>query len=174
MRRPFCRLIGTEHYFRTSSREEGQELDVVVESVEPAQKRIRLRLAGGAGADGAPADKADGAPRAHAAREGDHIEVEVDRVEQQVLAVKWDGGRGTVPASETGTTKGTDLRKAFPPGTKFRAKVIEMEKDGRVKLSKRAADRDEERRSVRDYMRAEQKKMKGFGTIGDLIKLKKQ
>jgi small subunit ribosomal protein S1 len=149
----------------------GQEVEVVVEGVDQEQKRIKLRLVTPEG----EGDKAEhGGPRRdRPAREGSAIDVTVDRVEPSGVAVKWEGGRGFVPNNETGLPKGTDLRKRFPPGMTFKAKVLEVDREGRYKLSKQAADRDEERRSVRDYLRGEQKKMKGFGTLGDLMKLKK-
>ncbi len=98
----------------------------------------------------------------------------VERVELYGLFVQMDGtkgrtGRGLLPTFELGVARGTDLRKAFPIGTKLKAKVLEIG-DGKLRLSLRALKDDEERAQF-DGFREQEKKastVQGFGTLGDL------
>ena len=87
----------------------------------------------------------------------------------RVLGATGRGARGFVPAGHTGTTRGTDLRKAFKIGTQIDAKIIEVDpRRGEPKLSIRAMKEDEERRAHREYRQALQREG-GFGTLGDLL-----
>jgi ribosomal protein S1 len=98
----------------------------------------------------------------------------VERVETYGLFVQIDGtkgraGRGLLPTVELGVARGADLRKAFPIGTKLKAKVLEIG-DGKMRLSLRALKDDEERAQF-DGFREQEKKapaVQGFGTLGDL------
>src|SRR5512144_25648 len=49
-------------------------------------------------------------------RVGDVVKCTVDRIEPFGVFVRFAGGRGLVPGSETGTPRGTDLRRAFKAG----------------------------------------------------------
>ena len=79
-------------------------------------------------------------------------------------------GRGFIPNAEMGTERGTDHRKKFPPGMALEVKVIGLDRDGGLKLSRKGFYQDEERRAVQDYRR--EAASKGFGTFGDLLKNK--
>jgi small subunit ribosomal protein S1 len=107
---------------------------------------------------------------------GQVVSGSVDRVENYGLFVQIDGtkgraGRGLLPTSELGVPKGTDLRKAFPLGTKIKAKVIEIT-EGRMRLSVSALKDDEERAQF-DGFREQEANGSGsqsLGTLGDLLK----
>jgi small subunit ribosomal protein S1 len=107
-------------------------------------------------------------------RAGDVVEAAVDKVESFGLFVKFAGGRGLVPASETGTPHGTDLRRAFKVGDAFPALVLQIDEQGRFRLSRSGAADAAERADARAYMEASRPKGggKGFGTLGDLLKKK--
>ncbi|MGH7269404.1 MAG: S1 RNA-binding domain-containing protein [Polyangiaceae bacterium] len=100
----------------------------------------------------------------------------VDRVEGygvflQIEGTKGRAGRGLLPTVELGVARGTDLRKAFPLGTKLTAKVVDMT-DGRIRLSLRAMKDDEERAQFEGFLEQEKQATpapRGFGTIGDLV-----
>jgi small subunit ribosomal protein S1 len=78
-----------------------------------------------------------------------------------------------VPTVELGVPRGADLRKAFPLGTKLKAKVLEMG-DGKMRLSLRALKDDEERAIVEGFRKQEHTgTAQGFGTFGDLLKGRK-
>jgi small subunit ribosomal protein S1 len=79
-------------------------------------------------------------------------------------------GRAFIPNSETGTERGTDLRKLFPPGRELEAKIIGIDRDGSLKCSIKALEIDEERQAVKSYRREAAKQ--GFGTFGDLLRAK--
>ena len=70
-----------------------------------------------------------------------------------------------------GTPRGTDHRKLFPSGTTFQAEIIERDAQGRLRLSKIAAEKSEERREVARYLKSEERTgaSKGFGTFADLF-----
>jgi len=110
---------------------------------------------------------------------GQVVSGEVHRVESYGLFVQIDGtkgraGRGLLPTAELGVPRGADLRKAFPLGTKVRAKVIEMG-EGKMRLSLRALKDDEERAEFDGFRKAEKTAAapQGFGTFGDLLKSRK-
>jgi small subunit ribosomal protein S1 len=109
---------------------------------------------------------------------GDVVQAAVDKVEPFGVFVRFAGGRGLVPAAETGTPRGSDLRKAFKPGDGFAALLIAIDEQGRIRLSKTGAEAAEERKEAREYMTRSAPKGggKGFGTLGDLLreKLKKE
>jgi small subunit ribosomal protein S1 len=127
----------------------------------------------------APAlDEAGGKPAAAMAvpRVGDVVDATVDKIEPFGLFVKFGNGRGLVPAAETGTPRGADLRKAFKVGDPMKCLILEQDDRGRLRLSKAQAEVAEERREAQAFMRESSKKGKqGFGTLGDLLaaKLKK-
>ena len=63
-------------------------------------------------------------------------------------------------------TRGTDLRKAFKPGSMLDVKVIDVDpRSGEPKLSIRGFKEDEERRAHKEY-RQKLKAEGGFGTLG--------
>jgi small subunit ribosomal protein S1 len=105
---------------------------------------------------------------------GEVVEASVDKIESFGLFVKFAGGRGLVPASETGTPHGTDLRRAFKVGDAFPALVLQIDEQGRFRLSKSGAVDAAERADARAYMETQKPKGggKGFGTLGDLLKAK--
>jgi small subunit ribosomal protein S1 len=105
---------------------------------------------------------------------GDVVEATVDKIEPFGIFVRFAGGRGLVPASETGTPRGADLRKAFKPGDSFTALVSAIDERGRLRLSKTEAEAAEERKEAQEYMARAAPKGggKGFGTLGDLLREK--
>ena len=112
-------------------------------------------------------------------RVGDVVEVTVDKIETFGLFVRFAGGRGLVPASETGTPRGSDLRKAFKVGDGFGALIEAIDERGRIRLSRAGAEAAAERAEARDWMQKSTpfkgQGRSGFGTLGDLLreKLKK-
>ncbi len=105
---------------------------------------------------------------------GDVVDVTVDKIESFGLFVRFAGGRGLVPASETGTPRGSDLRKAFKVGEGFPALVVAIDEQHRIRLSKTGAEDAAERKEAAEYMRnaAPKASGKGFGTLGDLLREK--
>jgi predicted RNA-binding protein with RPS1 domain len=109
---------------------------------------------------------------------GQVVSGEVSRVEAYGLFIQIEGtkgraGRGLAPTVELGVARGADLRKAFPLGTKVRAKVIEIA-DGRIRFSLRALKDDEERAEFEGFRKNESAEAaQGFGTFGDLLKSRK-
>jgi small subunit ribosomal protein S1 len=157
---------------------EGEEVLCLVESIDPVQKRIGLRRISAEEAQESVAEEtrsAAPAPRAGPPKVGDVFQVTVDKVEQFGLFVSFPRGRGLIPNAEMGTPKGADHRKQFPPGTTFKAAIVEIDSANRLKLSKTAAEAAEERAEYRAFMKQRQPQGsgKGFGTLGDLLKLKK-
>jgi small subunit ribosomal protein S1 len=155
---------------------EGDEVLVSIENVDLEQKRIGLRrITGEEGVEApAPIDRSGPAPGAPP-KVGDVYQVSVDKVETFGLFVRWATGRGLIPNAEMGTPKGADHRKLFPVGSAFKAALIEIDNQGRFRLSKTGAEQAEERAEYGQFMQKQGKASsgKGFGTLGDLLKLKK-
>ncbi|HSN15858.1 MAG TPA: S1 RNA-binding domain-containing protein, partial [Anaeromyxobacteraceae bacterium] len=109
-------------------------------------------------------------------RVGDVVEATVDKIEPFGLFVRFAGGRGLVPASETGTPRGSDLRKSFKVGDAFGALVEAIDERGRIRLSRSGAEAAAERAEAREWMQKSTagrgQGRGGFGTLGDLLKEK--
>jgi small subunit ribosomal protein S1 len=61
-------------------------------------------------------------------------------------------GRGLVPASETGTARGADLKKHFTVGQDVEAKIVAIDEAGKIRLSISALRADEERNEFEAYL----------------------
>lgn len=145
----------------------GQEVWVEVETLDRASRKIGLRTLSDAEAALPPG------PRVGPPRIGDVLEAIVDKVESFGLFVRFPGGRGLLPGAELGTPRGADLRRSHPPGTKIKAQVIDIDTQGRIRLSATAAVLAEERAQVDAYQKEHQQAGKGFGTLADLLKGKR-
>jgi small subunit ribosomal protein S1 len=151
---------------------EGETIWVQVESVDDSSRRIALRRI---------SEEESAAPEKPAAAEkkrprvGDVVDATVDKCEPFGVFVHWDGGKGLVPNAELGTPRGSDNKKTTPPGTQFKAQIVEIDERGRFRLSRAAAERSADATDYREYQRQMNKKMppgKGFGTLGDLLRAK--
>ncbi len=137
--------------------------------------------------------------------EGARIKGTVTGVERygvfvQIAGTQGRTGRGLIPTMETATPRGADLKKLFVVGQEVEAKIVNIDPDGKIRLSVAAIARDEERSSfekfketgtaepaaeVADKPSGESKKKapqpakkpepRNFGTFGDLLgkKIKK-
>jgi small subunit ribosomal protein S1 len=149
---------------------EGETIEVQVESVDDSSRRIALRRVT---ADEAPTEKL--AAGARKPRVGDNVDVTVDKCEAFGVFVHWEGGKGLVPNSELGTPRGSDNKKTTPPGTQFKAQIIDIDERGRFRLSRTAQERAADQSDYRQYQKEMNRKMppgKGFGTLGDLLRAK--
>jgi len=149
----------------------GAEVTVRILDVDAAEKRIALSLK--------DADLPEGKTRDDVAREqvrgvarGKRVSGVVERLERYGAFLKLDDGpTALLPISESGIERGDDMSKSFAIGTKHEVLVIDVDERNRVKVSKIARERDEERSVVEEF----QKKSggtAGFGTLGDLLKAK--
>jgi small subunit ribosomal protein S1 len=141
------------------------EVDVMILTIDLAKRRIGLALA--------PDD----------ARAGDRVESSVtvgavligtvERVENFGAFVRLGPGQtGLVPNAELGTQRGTDYRKAFPPGTELKVLVLAIEEGGRrIRLSHTQALAREEQVEAQAYLHDSSAKSGGFGlTLGELFR----
>jgi small subunit ribosomal protein S1 len=135
--------------------------------------------------------------------EGARVKGSVTGVERygvfvQIAGTQGRSGRGLVPISETATPRGSDLKKHFTVGQEVEAKILNIEPDGKIRLSVAALARDVERSEFEKFkdtdvaaspgekpkVEADGKKApqgggkkpepRGFGTLGDLLGKKKK
>jgi small subunit ribosomal protein S1 len=148
--------------------QDGQEIEVVIHQFDPRTKKIMVHPA--------PPPERASEPRQKVARNAS-VKVEVVKPESagvvvRLLGVTGRSARGFIPAGQTGTPRGADLRKAFKPGSMLDVKIIDVDpRSGEPKLSVRGFKEDEERRAHKEY-RQKLKAEGGFGTLGDLLKNK--
>jgi small subunit ribosomal protein S1 len=144
---------------------ENEEIDVVVADVERGSHKIALHPAPPPGEENEPRQKV--VP--HKAVKIAVVAAESSGLVVRVIGLTGRQSRGFIPAGHTGTERGTDLRKHFPPGMRLDAKVIEIDpRRGEVKLSLRAFKEDTEKAAYNEY-RASVAKASKFGTLGDLL-----
>lgn len=136
--------------------------------------------------------------------EGARVKGSVTGVERygvfvQIAGTQGRNGRGLIPTVETGTPRGADLKKHFTVGQEVEAKIVNIDQEGKIRLSVTAIARDDERSSFEkfkdqggaeaaaagtDKPKADGKKgpqgaakkpePRGFGTLGDLLSKKKK
>jgi small subunit ribosomal protein S1 len=156
----------------------GQEVEVAIEKVDLSEKRVALRLVKDGevvGGEVAPR-AAEKAPQEQAPRPkvGQVVTGKVDRIEPYGVFVKWPGGKGLVPAAETGTQRGTDLKRTFSLDQELKVAILDIDSTGKIRLSVTEAERAEERAAVNEWSRSQKPASggggKGFGTLGDLLK----
>lgn len=146
----------------------GQVVRVVVHHIDPRERRIALHPA--------PPPEQEGEERQKVVR-GQKLKVEVVKIEQAGLTVRILGltgrhARGFLPAGQTGTPRGAELRKHFTQGSIIEVLVSEIDPKRREpKLSVSKLAQEEERRAHKDYQ-TKMRKESNFGTLGDLLKSK--
>ncbi len=147
---------------------EGDPIEVLVHHFDARSRKITLHPA-------PPADRPEEAPQKilrSAMVKAEVIKGESAGVIVRVLGVTGRAARGFIPAGQTGTNRGTDLRKAFKPGAILDLKVLDVDpRTGEPKLSLRGFKEDEERKAHKEY-RQKLKEEGGFGTLGDILKNK--
>jgi small subunit ribosomal protein S1 len=145
---------------------EGQDLDVIVSNFDMRTKKVTLLPA--------PSGERANEPIQRIER-GALIKVEVVKADGPGLIVRVLGAmgrqsRGFIPAGQTGTERGSDLRKHFKAGKILDTKVLDVDpRSGEPKLSIKGHAEEEERRAHKEY-RQKLKAEGGFGTLGDLLK----
>jgi small subunit ribosomal protein S1 len=155
---------------------EGEDIYVVVDRVDRRSRRISLsKLSPAEVAEFEAGSLTKDEASARNLRQGSNVKLKIERIEPRVLHARVTGtvgrrGRAFIPSSETGTDRGTDLRKRFPIGSEIEAKIIGIDRDGSLKCSVKALLIDEERQAVKNYRREAAKQ--GFGTFGDLLRAK--
>jgi small subunit ribosomal protein S1 len=155
---------------------EGDEIYVVVDRVDRRARRISLsKLSAQEVQEFEAGSLTKDEAAARNLRQGSNVKVKVERIEPRVILARVTGtvgrrGRAFIPNSETGTERGTDLRKKFPVGSELEVKIIGIDRDGSLKCSVKALQIDEERQAVKNYRREAAKQ--GFGTFGDLLRAK--
>ncbi|MCY1078580.1 S1 RNA-binding domain-containing protein [Archangium sp. miwbw1] len=160
----------------------GEAIWVQVEKIEPADKRIGLRRiteeeaqrpAEERPAPAAAQEKKPAEPAVPRPKVGQVVVGKVDRIEPYGVFLVFPGGKGLIPASETGTERGTDLRKKFSLGQELKVALVDIDASGKVRLSITAAERAEERAEVEAWTKSQQPVgggKKGLGTFADLFK----
>src|SRR6478752_7646704 len=143
-----------------------QEVEVIVHHFDPRSKKLTFHLA-------PKPEHANEVPQKivrNALVKAEVIKGEAAGVLVRLMGVTGRAARGFIPGAQTGTQRGTDLRKVFKPGTVLDLKVVDLDpRTGEPKLSLRGFKEDEERRAHKEY-RAKLKAEGGFGTLGDLLK----
>lgn len=146
----------------------GDTIEVVIAHVDGRNRKLVLHPA-------PPPEQADEAPQKIVRNAT--VKVEVAKIEAaglvvRVLGVTGRAARGFIPAGQTGTPRGSELRKSFKQGARIDAKIVDVDpRRGEPKLSIRGLAEDEERRATREY-RQKVKAESSFGTLGDLFRSK--
>lgn len=145
----------------------GQEIEVVVAQLDLAHKKIALHPA-------PPAEEGDVKAKVQV---GKSVKCKIVAHDTGGLVVRIVGAtgrnaRGFIPSGQTGTPRGTDLRKLFPLHSEHEVKVVDMDhRRWEAKLSIKALKEDGEKQAYNDYKKVVAKEAK-FGTFGDLLKAK--
>ena len=142
----------------------GQDLEVVVSSLELGQRRIALHPALTAEAAGEEPQRV----QPHKSVKVKIVAHEPAGLVVRIMGVTGRSARAFVTGAGTGTPRGTDYRKEFPLGQVLEAKVLEIDpRRGEAKLSVKALQDDAERSAYNQY-RKEVNRTSKF-TLGDLL-----
>ena len=152
---------------------EGQEIDVMVGSVDPIRERIGLELSD----PRTPGSDHEDEAAAALPEVGAIIPGAVEKVTRFGVFVRIGPGRtGLIPRSELDLPSGADLRPSFPVGRRIDVKLIEIDEErGRYTLSLKALHREREQNILQSYQRStadEPGGASGLGTLGDLLRAK--
>lgn len=145
---------------------EGEEVEVIVHQFDLRNHKVVLHPA--------PVGAQAAEERQKITRNGS-LKVEVTKAEPaglivRILGVTGRASRGFIPAGQTGTARGSDLRKHFPAGQQLMAQVVDIDpRRGEPKLSISRFHEDEERSAHREY-RKKLAQEANFGTLGDLLR----
>lgn len=139
----------------------GQRVDVTVLNVDVERKRISLsikdQIERPAPATGEGEAQRGAVPEKQPAV-GDVVDGVVANIKPYGLFVDLPiyGARvrGLCPREETGERRGTDLSQRFSPGTPLKVAVIEVQPDGKIRLSVTALQSREEREQYEGYRRS--------------------
>lgn len=144
----------------------GQQVKMIVHHIDSKQRRVALH----------PVLSEDHASEARQKMaKNAKIKVEIVKVDKPGLVVRVLGAtgrqaRGYIPAGQTGTPRGAELRKHFNAGEKLDALVVDFDaRRNEAKLSIIRLEQDEERKAHKEY-RTKLKAEANFGTLGDLLK----
>jgi len=146
----------------------GQVVRVLVHHIDPKDRRVALHPA--------PTPEQEAEERQKVVR-GQKLKVEIVKIEQAGLTVRILGAtgrhaRGFLPAGQTGTPRGAELRKHFTQGSILEVLVSEIDPKRREpKLSVTKLAQEEERKAHKEYQ-TKMRKESNFGTLGDLLKSK--
>ena len=103
---------------------------------------------------------------------GARVKGKVDRHEKfGVFVYLAPGKTGLLPVSETGASRGTDLRRAFPKGSEIDLIVLEVDLGGRrIRLSRKAVLEQEEKLDARAYTEEQDRQAStSFGSLRDKL-----
>ena len=142
-----------------------QEMEVVVASFDAATKKIGLHPALGNAEE--PRQK----PTPGKMLKVCVVAAEAGGVVVRILGATGRNARAFIPAGQTNTTRGADLRKHFPQNMMLEAKVVSMEPKREPKLSIKALTEDTEKAAYNEYKSHVAKTAK-FGTFADLLNKK--
>ena len=148
--------------------ETGEELIVLVTSIDLDKRRISLALA--------PEGATPGTQIESTIAVGGVVTGTVERIEPFGVFLRVGPGQvGLIPNVEMGGAKNTDYRKEFPPGAEIKVAVLSIEDGGkRIRLSRAQALRMEEDAETRGYMDTA-RKGSGFGmTLGEALQRSRQ
>jgi small subunit ribosomal protein S1 len=142
----------------------GDELDVIVVHVDAAHHKIGLHPV-------LTTEEGETAQRIalHKVVKVAVVSAEPAGLLIRILGATGGAARGFIPAGQTGTARGTDLKREFPAGMQLEAKIIDLDtRRGECKLSVRALKEDSEKAAFNEY-RAQVARESKFGTFGDLF-----
>jgi small subunit ribosomal protein S1 len=144
---------------------EGQDVEVLVAHMDSSAHKIGLHPFV-EGLESEPKQQI----RPHKSIRVKIVAIETGGLLVRVLGATGRNSRGFIPAGQTGTPRGTDLRKGFPVGSEHEVKVIDIDpRRGEAKLSIKALREDTEKAAYTEYRQALAKEAK-FGTFADLLK----
>lgn len=164
-------LLHVSELGRDFKAEEGEEVRVVVKKLDPESKKISLGQAPDGAEVGSTVANVTVDLKVNAVVQGTVERIETYGIFVQVDGTKGRAGRGLIPNIELGVPRGTDLRKAFPEGTRVTAKVLETG-EGRLRLSIKGA-KDAEERADFEAVKGKQGGSRSLGTFADLLKGRK-
>ena len=151
--------------------EVGHKVSATVAAIDRATGQVRLSPVSVRNNEGEPLTTSMGIGakgQSPVLMEGARVKGSVTGIERygvfvQIAGTQGRSGRGLVPSQETGTARGADLKKHFTVGQEVDAKIVNIEQDGKIRLSISAIARGRRAKLVREVQGRRRRRGPGGG-----------
>ncbi len=154
--------------------EQGQQVEARILAIDYEKQRISLSIKEAMGLQRRDQAGQDQAPEQVELKVGAILNGIVEKPLGKGLLVRLPeagaGIKGFLPYEETGLGERTDFKKRFPQGTSVTVEVVEVDPNGRVRLSLKTLQERQQQEVYNNYREKRERSTRTAATFGDLFK----